>query len=61
MVNTQIEGNKNINVSIPVSKYIRLKEIVSGNDLSIAKLVKKGIDLVLKEYEKESNSKNHKT
>lgn len=61
MVETQIEGNKNINISIPVGKYIRLKEIVAGNDLSVAKLAKKGIDLVLKEYEKESNSKNHKT
>lgn len=53
MVETQIEGNKNINISIPVGKYIKLKEIVSNHDLSIAKLAKKGIDLVLKEYEKE--------
>lgn len=51
MTETKIEGNKNITISIPIGKYIKLKKIANDDNLSVAKLVKDGIDLLLTHVE----------
>lgn len=51
MVETKIEGNKNITISIPIGKYIKLKKIANNDNSSVAKLVKNGIDLLLDRHE----------
>lgn len=53
MTETKIEGNKNITISIPIGKYIKLKKIANEGNLSVAKLVKDGIDLLLNKYSNE--------
>lgn len=52
MTETKIEGNKNITISIPIGKYIKLKKIANDSNSSVAKLVKDGIDLLLDKYKK---------
>lgn len=53
MTETEIEGNKNITISIPIGKYIKLKKIANDGNLSVAKLVKDGIDLLMNKYSNE--------
>ncbi|KKP30814.1 MAG: hypothetical protein UR21_C0024G0007 [Candidatus Woesebacteria bacterium GW2011_GWC2_31_9] len=49
----EVESFKNITISVPVDQYKRLQEIARRSTLSISKLAKKGIELVLNEYEYE--------
>lgn len=49
----EVESFKNITISTPRNKYKKLQEIARESNLSISKLAKKGIDLVLEAYGKE--------
>ena len=54
MMQAEIESFKNITISTPLDQYKKLQEISRKNNLSISKLAKKGIELVLNEFEHES-------
>ena len=61
MAETKIEGNKNITISIPIGKFIKLKKIANDGNFSVAKLVKDGIDLLLTHAELSTHTKTNKT
>lgn len=48
---TEVESFKNVTVCTPIGLYKRLQVVSKVNGLSISKLAKEGIVLVLKQYE----------
>lgn len=52
MAQTEVESFKNVTVCTPISQYKRLQVVSKDNGLSISRLAREGVVLVLEQYEK---------